>query len=176
MHGLVVAFEKDDSRRRICDMLDVGGFQIYAACKSGAEVIRSLNKTDGGIVISGYKLSDMTASDLSYNLPSSSLMLLVAQPEQLDCCDNEDMFKLPFPVSKGDLLASVRILVQIIEKQMRFSHRRTDEDEKLILKAKELLMSRNLMTEAQAHRFIQRRSMETGLKMAETARLIIESY
>ena len=36
-------------------------------------------------------------------------------------------------------------------------------------------MSRNGMSEQEAHRFIQRRSMDTGAKAVETARLIIES-
>jgi len=35
---------------------------------------------------------------------------------------------------------------------------------------------RNGMTENEAHRFIQRRSMDTGRKAVETARLIIQSY
>ena len=176
MQRLIVSFEKEESRHRICEMLESGGFSVFASCRSGAEAIRSLSKMGGGIVISGYKLSDMTASDLSYSMMQPSLMLLVAQPLQLDCCDNEDIFKLPFPVSRADLLASVRILAQIVEKQMRFAPKRSSEDEDTIKRAKELLMTRNLMSESQAHRFIQRRSMDTGSKMAETARIIIDSY
>ena len=32
------------------------------------------------------------------------------------------------------------------------------------------------MTEAEAHRFLQKRSMDAGLKLADTARLILERY
>lgn len=176
VQGLIVAFEKSDSRSRICDMLEGGGFSVYASCRSGAETIRAAAKIGGGIVIAGYKLSDMTASNLSYNLAPPSLMLLVAPSPQLDCCSGEDIFTLPAPISKSDLLASVRILVQIFEKQLRFPPHRSDEDNEIIARAKELLMNRNLMSEDQAHRFIQRRSMDSGMKMAETARLIINSY
>lgn len=176
VQGLIIAFEKAESRRRIRDMLEGGGISVYADCRSGAEVIRAAAKIGGGIVISGYKLSDMTALSLSYSLVPGSLLLLVAPSHQLDCCSGEDIFTLPAPISRGDLLASVRILAQIFEKQLHFPPHRSDDDNEAIAKAKELLMNRNFMSEAQAHRFIQRRSMDSGMKMAETARLIINSY
>ena len=43
-------------------------------------------------------------------------------------------------------------------------------------RAKELLMDINRMTEAEAHRFLQKRSMDAGLKMVETAQMVIDSY
>ena len=38
------------------------------------------------------------------------------------------------------------------------------------------MMDHEHFTEEQAHRYLQRRSMETSLKMAEVAKLILESY
>ena len=35
-------------------------------------------------------------------------------------------------------------------------------------------MNRNCMTEEQAHRFIQKRSMDTGAKMVQTAMKILD--
>ena len=37
-------------------------------------------------------------------------------------------------------------------------------------------MDVNRMTESEAHRFLQKRSMDAGLKMYETAQIIIDSY
>ena len=45
-----------------------------------------------------------------------------------------------------------------------------------IRRAKELLMEVNRMSEAEAHRFLQKRSMDTGAKLADTARLVLEHY
>ena len=53
---------------------------------------------------------------------------------------------------------------------------RHESEQKLISQAKELLMDVNRMTESEAHRFLQKRSMDSGLRMAETAQLIIDSY
>ena len=45
-----------------------------------------------------------------------------------------------------------------------------------VRQAKAILMEVNLMTEAEAHRFLQKRSMDTGAKLADTARLVLEHY
>ena len=37
-------------------------------------------------------------------------------------------------------------------------------------------MDINRMTEAEAHRFLQKRSMDSGMKLAEMAQYIIHSY
>ena len=46
----------------------------------------------------------------------------------------------------------------------------------LIRRAKELLMDVNRMTEEEAHRLLQRRSMERGVPLAEAAGWVIDSY
>lgn len=43
----------------------------------------------------------------------------------------------------------------------------------MIAKAKELLMDRNNMTETEAHRYIQKCSMDNGTNLVETARMVI---
>jgi response regulator NasT len=177
MDKIIVAFENDNNRARICDMLEASGIAVRVSCRSGSEAIRAVRKHSGGVVICGYKLPEMTVSDLAYDLGGQAMILAIASAQQLALCHNENVFKLPTPFSKGDLISSVRMLLQMEEKSIRFTPpRRTDKETADINKAKELLMSRNSMTEQEAHRFIQRRSMDTGAKAAETARLIIESY
>ena len=53
------------------------------------------------------------------------------------------------------------------------SAQRTREEQKLVARAKAVLMDRRGMTEGQAHRFLQRRSMDSGAKLADTARLVL---
>ena len=43
----------------------------------------------------------------------------------------------------------------------------------LIAKAKELLMARNHMSEAEAHKYLQKSSMDSGTSMTETAQMIL---
>lgn len=51
--------------------------------------------------------------------------------------------------------------------------KRSAEEEKLLHHAKELLMEKNHMTEEEAHRYLQKRSMDNGTKLFETARMVI---
>ena len=125
-------------------------------------------------MICGFKLPDQTAQDLFEDLPTSCAMLMVAVQSLLDLCQNEDIFRLASPVSRGDLIASVRMLIQIGHRLEKFVRpQRTEEERSIIQAAKELLMDRHGMTEEQAHRFLQKKSMDSGAKMVQTAKLVL---
>jgi AmiR/NasT family two-component response regulator len=103
-------------------------------------------------------------------------MLMVGVQNLLDLCQNDDIFKLTSPVSKGDLVASVRMLIQVGHRLERFVRpRRSQEEQAVIAQAKQLLMVRHGMTEEQAHRFLQKKSMDSGAKLIQTAQLVLES-
>lgn len=173
----VVTFESETNRNTIADMLEKNGISVRYRCRTGAETIRAIKKMGGGVVVCGYKFPDMTAQQLSYDLAESTMFLVVAKSAALEMCDNEEIFKLAMPVHTGELVGSVNMLVQLDQKRSRKSlPKRSPEDEDLIAQAKEILMSVNKMTEEQAHRYIQRKSMETSSKMAETAKLIIMAF
>jgi response regulator NasT len=177
MDMIVVAFDNENNRKRIHEMLESSGITAKVSCRSGSEAIRAVRETGGGIIVCGYKLSEMTATDLAYDLNGIAMILAIAPPQQLALCHNDSIFKLPTPFTKSDLISSVRMLLQMQEKHYKsMPQRRSEKDTADINRAKELLMSKNGMTEEEAHRFIQRRSMDTGSKAAETARLIINMY
>src|SRR5665647_1337354 len=114
-------------------MLESGGINIRYSCQSGAEVIRAVNRIGGGIVICASKLSDMSVFDLAQFLNGSAMLLVIAASSQLTIGNSDDIFKLPTPVSRTDLIASVRMLVQMEQKYLRLTlPRRSSEDAKLI--------------------------------------------
>jgi hypothetical protein len=177
MKSVVVAFESESNRKKISEMLEAAGIQVRYRCKGGAEVIRAIKNMGGGLVVCGYKLADITASDLAYDLAEIASVLMIARASRLDMCDNEYIFKLPSPVNGSELIGSVRMLLQMENRRTKsVPSERDPEEEKLIQIAKQLLMDKNRMTEDEAHRFIQQRSMNTSQKMVETAKLIIRSY
>ena len=51
--------------------------------------------------------------------------------------------------------------------------RRSEREENYIKNAKALLMERNHLTEEEAHRYIQKSSMDNGTNMVETAQMIL---
>jgi response regulator NasT len=59
-------------------------------------------------------------------------------------------------------------------RQMRARGRnRSDKEREILDQAKGVLMERNSMTEEEAHRYIQKRSMDNGTGMVETAQMIL---
>ena len=50
---------------------------------------------------------------------------------------------------------------------------RNEEDATIILKAKALLMERNNMTEEEAHRYLQKHSMDNSTNLVETAQMVL---
>ena len=174
METVIVAFEGEKTCHRIREILENAGAASCLLCHSAAEVKRLVHKQYISTVISGFKFPDDSAEGLFEDLPPSCAMLLLAVQSQLDLCGNEDIFKLASPVSKGDLIASVRMLIQMSHRLERFVRpRRTQEEKALIDQAKAVLMDRHGMTEEQAHRFLQKQSMDSGAKLLDTARLVL---
>lgn len=60
------------------------------------------------------------------------------------------------------------------EKRMKRQPRqRSEEEQNLLKQAKSILMERNGMTEEEAHRYMQKCSMDSGTNMVETAQMVI---
>ena len=58
-------------------------------------------------------------------------------------------------------------------KRREAAKQRNPEEKALINKAKALLMDRNHMTEEEAHRYLQKSSMDSGTNMLETAQMVL---
>ena len=177
MDRIVVAFANEEAQRRIQRLLASDGWEPAACCASGAEAIRTVRKLGSAIVICGFKLRDMTASDLAADLRSTAVLLVVSSAVNLDMCEGENLYKLATPAARSDFFATLDMLRRFEEKNLHHPPpKRKEADQKLIRTAKELLMDVNRMTESEAHRFLQKRSMDSGMKLVETAQYIIDTY
>ena len=174
MEKVIVAFESEKNCTRIKEILESSNTALCTVCRTAAEVRRAVGKQRVAAVVCGYKFSDGSAEGLFDDLPISCAMLLVAVQNILDLVGSEDIFKLPAPVSRGDLVMCVRMLLQVSRRLERYAGSgRSGEDQALIEQAKAALMEREAMTEEQAHRFLQKKSMDSGVKIAHTAREIL---
>lgn len=177
MTRTVTAFGNEELGRLVADTLERNGIPVRYRCATGAEAIRSIEKMGGGILVCAHKLPDMTADALTGILRDIASVLVVAKRQYLDTCRDPRIFRMASPIKPGELTGAVNMLLQIDRRRAEESvPRRSAEDEALIREAKALLMARNGFTEEAAHRFLQRRSMETCSKLAETAKFVISAY
>jgi len=175
LEKVILAFEGEKVTARVQDILEGGGIATCLLCRSAAEVKRLVNKQHISLVICGYKLRDETAEALSQDLPVSCSVLVLAVQNLLDMVEGDDIFKLAAPVSRNDLISSVRMLLQVGRRMERLVRpHRSEEEMDLVRQAKVLLMERHGMTEEQAHRFLQKQSMDSGARLVQTAQLILQ--
>ncbi len=175
MEQVIVAFESGRTAQRVRDILESGGTAACILCSSAGQVRRTVQKRHVTAVVCGFKLTDQTAEALFADLPPSCAMLVLATQDLLDFIQEPDIFRLAAPVSRGDLTASVRMLLQMGRRLERLLRpRRSQEEQALVGRAKQLLMERSGMTEEEAHRFLQKTSMDSGSKLTETAQLVLD--
>ena len=177
MTGIIVAFPKPENGKNIRNILVRNGYSVLAVCTSGAQALQEAHSLNEGIVICGPRLTDMVYSELKEYLPSGFDMLLISSKSQWNDSRSSDIISLSMPLKVHELLATAEMMVYAQERKKK-KHRsmpkkRTKEEQELIQKAKELLMVRNNMTEEEAHRYIQKNSMDSGNSLPEMAQMII---
>jgi response regulator NasT len=176
VNRLVIAFDADQAIARVREMLASSSLTPRSTYKTGAEVARAVRFMGGGTVVCGVKLLDMTADQLCADLDGMAHMLVIGKPLHLEMYATCDVFKLALPVNRFDLCASVRMLLQLEEMDHRRKKNRTAQENQVIEQAKEYLQQSFGMTEPEAHRYLQKRSMDAGVRITETAAIIIDSY
>lgn len=180
MKNIIVAFPKLDDAKSIKNLLVRNGFLVAAVCTTGSQVISQADRLNDGIVVCSYRLADMIYSDLHECLPAGFEMLLMASSHILAHCRDNDIVCLTMPLKVYDVVNTVNMMIKAslrrrkLEKEM--PKVRNKEEITLINEAKKVLMNRNNMTEEEAHRYIQKCSMDSGTDMTEMARIVLAMY
>ncbi len=177
MTSIVIVFPKIEDARSIKNVLVRSGHSVTAVCSTGAQAISHADGLNDGIVICGYKMPDMIYSQLRSDLPEGFEMLLMASRHLLEEYAERDVMSLAMPLKVHELIDTVDMMVANIERRRRrrraVPRERNTEELAMIKEAKELLMQRNNMTEEEAHRYIQKCSMDSSTNMVETAQMIL---
>ena len=133
-------------------------------CGSAAQALaRASQQEEGGVVVSGFRFPDMTAITMASMLPPSYTVLLLLTPSQSDVRSSTRLPCVDLPVNKEELVSQLRRVMdahrhKTAERPTREERKPVEKSEEaraLIAKAKEVLMERDHLSEAQAHRYIQ---------------------
>lgn len=173
MGKIVLAFSKNDTADKLRQMLNGSGHEVTAVCHSCAEVLRVAAELDEILVIMGYKLPDAVVDDVADELREGQKIISIIRAERRDMINNDDILTVTLPVNRHELLSAIDIIWGEIER-VRHRVKRTDEEKEIIEKAKLFLMETYQMSEERAHRFIQKRSMDSGEKLSDVARTILK--
>lgn len=178
MSSIVVANANADHAKKIAAVLRTGGLYVSCVCTAGAQVIDFAKKHyHGGVIVTGMKLRDMPAVNLPHTIPSGYDFLFLVSAQFAGMAESMEYASLQLPLSRVSLIATVNMFLDLLDGTPPAVKRKlaeADFDEReAVGQAKALLMARNHLTEAHAHRFLQKKSMDTGRKLAETALMIL---
>lgn len=178
MTNIIVAFPNQENATNIKNLLTRSGYSVAAVCTTGAAVLNAAERFEDGILVCGYKFHDMIYSGIRDYLPKNFDMLLVASQDKWEDCSNNDIVCVAMPLKINDFLNTIEMMTQAISrrrKKLKAQPKiRSEEEVKLIDEAKKVLIEKNNMTEPEAHRYIQKTSMDSGNTLLETARMVLD--
>lgn len=176
MSIIIIVLPKSEDAKKIRKILMEHGFENTVACTTAAQALMEINKYPAGLVISGYKLSDMYYRELAGSLPRFFEMLLIGSANVVSSAESGIM-AVTMPIRIYELVNTVEMLLYQLERRLKREKKkpkaRSQRDQNYITNAKLLLMDRNHLTEEEAYRYIQKCSMDSATSMVETAQMIL---
>ena len=104
-------------------------------------------------------------------------MLLIASADGVRDRGVENLVSLSMPLKIHELLQTIEMMDYTITRRKRKQRQRpkarSEKDMQIMNDAKAVLMERNGFSEEEAHRYIQKRSMDNGTGLVETAQMIL---
>lgn len=181
MINIILAFPKPDDARSIKAVLVKNGLPVSVVCSTVDKVLMHADNLNSGIIVSGYRLADATYHRIARNMPRNFELLLIASPARWSGEPRkENVEYLATPFKTIDLIKIIRT-AEARQNEKRRQRRKTpvkrsEEEQKLIDTAKQLLMEKNNLTEPEAHRYLQKISMDSGVSFVEAAGKAIKLF
>lgn len=177
MQSIIVAYAKAEDARKIRALLLRNGRDVAAVTSSGAQALAHAETLERGIIICGYRLRDMLYHELAENMPAGFYMAVITSPVHLDEAHRtERTVFLTTPLRVRELLQTLEEFDREVPRARKTppgDSGKTEEEKRIISQAKAVLMERNHMTEAEAHRYLQKCAMDSGNRLAESAGMVL---
>ncbi|NLT11351.1 MAG: ANTAR domain-containing protein [Clostridiaceae bacterium] len=191
MRGVIIGFSDQQMASKIRDIMIRNGINVRGIAHSGSALLRlTLLEDGGGLVVCGSELKDMTAYQLFSQLSEDFDVLVLAAipPTGFFPEEASGLFFLSAPIFSEELAFYSKTLLDTRQMPMatykRESRRKKDvfdqktlrspEETRDIQMAKMVLIERRHFSEEEAHRYLQKESMQRGLRMATLARQILD--
>lgn len=177
MTSIIIVFPKEETGKSIKNILVRNGFQVVSVCTSGAQALADANGLLDGIVLCAYRMPDMLYRELRSYLSPGFEMVVISSKSQWEENGDSGVISLSLPLKVHELLSTMEMVAYSLgrkrKKRRMAPRKRSKEEQELVDRAKDVLMNRNHMTEEEAHRYLQKTSMDNGTSFTETAQMIL---
>lgn len=170
MKDILIAYPNKEVALHFRAFLEQEGFHVSHVCALGSSILGIASEKNEGVIVCASLLQDMSAGALAEHLPPNFDVISLSKNGKEEYMGN--LITLAMPLDRQEFLQTVAVLVA---SKSSFTRRREDDAE-YIADAKLVLMNTQGLTELQAHRFLQKESMRTGLKIADIAKKVIGEF
>ena len=168
MKDIIVVHPVRETAMAIRALIEKGGYHVSHICALGSSALEIAYEKRNGVIVCPFLMKDMTSANLAEALPFDFDVIALSKNGSEQYMGN--MITLPLPVNTHLFLQTVGILATGTS---GFTKRSENEND-YILKAKQALMAVKGMTEPQAHKYLQTKSMKSGKKMVQTAMDVLD--
>ncbi|MDR1952779.1 MAG: ANTAR domain-containing protein [Elusimicrobiota bacterium] len=168
--------------------IEIANFILLDSSYSGNETIRKTTTLFPDIVVSDYKLSDMTGLDLAISIENLKLcpVIILASAEQAEYIEelktsSLNIFCVSKPVNPSALNHTILLAVKLTKRIHEYEYqidslKKQLEDRKVIERAKGILMKKFNMSEDEAYKEMRSKAMNSSKPLAEIAKTIVEMF
>ena len=186
-HSILIVTDAEAFADLVFRSLPSGTYVHTEVRKSIAAARRSVLERYYDIVIINAPLPDEPGILFALDVTEkSSSSVLVVTPrdnyeEVLEQLSDYGILVLPKPFPRGRMGQSIRFLAAFQKKVFRLERKIQEseakmEEQRIVTKAKFLLVEKEHMTEDEAHRLIGKRAMDAGISRRRAAQLLMDDY
>ncbi len=187
MDSVLIVSNTSSTMGIISNMLSSQAFSRIVTAQSGSEARRTVLENEFDLIIIDTPLSDEFGDDFSLHVAenTSSGVVLIVDATRLDdmnaVVEDSGVYAIPKPVAPDFFYQAVKLLMASRAKLLKLedeNHRLQAklEETRIVGRAKCLLIQKLQMSEDDAHRYIEKQSMNSRQSRLMTAEEIIRSY
>lgn len=187
MDSVLIVSSSEKGRSFLKELVDLNSYKEIVMANCSSEAKRILTERSFDLCIINVPLSDESGTDLALNIVDKTMiqvMLIVRSEiaeEVSDKVENYGVFVVSKPVSRQVFWNALKLMtascnrMKVLKDENVQLHRKI-EDIRFIDRAKCVLIEYLKMTESEAHRFIEKQSMDLRISRKEVAVRILRTY
>lgn len=174
MKAILLAFARAQAAAQMKKVLVGASLPVAGLCASGAEVLAAAGALEEGVVVCG-RLPDLSPAQLAQMLPAGFDLIELVSSGQIPVQGYSNVISLHLPLNRLEFINAVRALASASSVCFgaHGEQSRSNGEKELVARAKTLLMRELSLSEPEAYRLLQKRSMAVGARMADTARRVL---
>lgn len=112
MVNVIVVFPKIEEAKSVKNLLIRNGISVTKVCTTGSQAAQAADACDDGVIICGYKFSDMMYTDLESYIPKYFDMIVLSSRKNYEEVRDSGVVCISMPVKSADFVNTVSLTIE----------------------------------------------------------------